>query len=132
MLVTITASLTTCILLSDCTRCWETSESKFFKLSTIRNNCGNSGGGLSGGNTKLYHRGCCHGDKATDLDYLSAMTRAINESFESLDGEKKKQQMTRSEAYEQIKRSYNTAKREETKFGEYFWFVCDIDASYLL
>ena len=67
------------------------------------------------GNTKLYHRGCCHGDKTTDDDYLSAMTRAINKS---LDGNKKKHQMTRSEAYEQIKRSYNKAKREETKFGE--------------
>mgnify|MGYP000367067611 CR=1 FL=1 len=98
-------------------RCWETKEKSFFSYCQIRNNCGNSGDGRAG-NTSLYHKGCCHGDKTVDSDYLSPMTRAINESIEG--GKKKKRQLSRSDTLHNIERSYNTAKREEKKFGESF------------
>lgn len=94
-------------------RCWETSEAKFMKLLTVRNNCGNSDGGMQGGNTQLFHRGCCHNDSKSDADYLSPMMKAMNESFDG--NNKKKKPVSRSTAYD-IKRMYDTAKRDETQY----------------
>ena len=95
-------------------RCWKTSGSKFVKLYDVRNNCGNSGGENSFGNTNLWHRGCCHSDKSNSEDYLSPMMKAINQQLEG----KTKQAKSRVDTRSEIKKAYNTAKREETKFGE--------------
>jgi hypothetical protein len=80
----------------------------------IRNNCGNSSGEHRG-NTKLYHKGCCHNDTQFTVDYLSPMMRAINEAIGDATKKKKPKvlnQMSRTD----IVKQYNRAKREETQF----------------
>lgn len=105
-------------------RCWELSQTKFLKCSQIRNNCGNSGY-KEGGNIKLYHRGCCHGDTKFTHDYLTSMAKAIEKIFDEKEKKekeeekkKKKKKKSRSESKTEIAKAYNTAMREESKYGE--------------
>ena len=86
------------------------------KYSHIRNNCGNSGSDGHWGNTKLFHRGCCHGDKEVHVNYLSPMVKAMNRTFD--EKPKRKQQGTGDLG--RIATAFNTAKREEAQLGKSF------------
>ena len=95
-------------------------------MESIRNNCGNSGSGGDYGNTKLYHRACCHNDSERSDDYLSPMARAVYEgqieSAKSATSTKKGNNGSslrgRVVDHSAVKRSYNTAMREQARFGE--------------
>ncbi len=65
------------------------------------------------GNTKLYHRGCCHGFKTVDEDFVSPMQQAI-EAFGTVKPKKSHPGYTQK----QIKQMYDTATKEEAQFGE--------------
>lgn len=80
----------------------------------MRNNCGNSSGD-GGGNTKLYHKGCCHNDKEFTEDYLSPMMRAMNETFEGT-SKKKKAKTDEVLTKKDIIKQYERAKKEEKQF----------------
>ena len=106
-------------------RCYK--EPNKLKYFNIRNNCGNSGDNIAGGNIKLYHKGCCHGDQRQTDDYFSPMTIAINKTVEGRIKNKKTQQVkTRSESKSQIEKAYKTAMREEAKYGKLSHFDVSI------
>eukprot|EP00956_Cyclotella_meneghiniana_P030633 scaffold77813_cov36-Cyclotella_meneghiniana.AAC.1 len=75
-----------------CQNCTCYKEPNKLKYFNIRNNCGNSGDNIAGGNIKLYHKGCCHGDQRQTDDYFSPMTIAINKAVEGRIKNKKTQQ----------------------------------------
>eukprot|EP00956_Cyclotella_meneghiniana_P030634 scaffold77814_cov60-Cyclotella_meneghiniana.AAC.1 len=75
-----------------CQNCTCYKEPNKLKYFNIRNNCGNSGDNIAGGNIKLYHKGCCHGDQRQTDDYFSPMTIAINKTVEGRIKNKKTQQ----------------------------------------
>lgn len=90
------------------------------KYSHIRNNCGNSGSDGRWGNMKLFHRGCCHGDKEVHDDYLSPMVKARNRTFDE-----KPKGKRQGIGVDQIRKAFNTARREEAQLGKSFcckWF----------
>lgn len=78
----------------------------------IRNNCGNSGGDNSYGNTNLWHKGCCHNDKAFSENYFSPMMNSIHESFKSK--KKAKSHLSKKDIVSQCKRAW----KEEKQYGE--------------
>lgn len=87
------------------------------KYFHIRNNCGNSGSRNGHwGNTKLFHRGCCHGDKEVHDNYLSPMAKAMNRTFD----EKPKRKQQGTVDLGRIATAFNTAKKEEAKLGKSF------------
>ena len=76
-------------------------------------NCGNTG------NSKLWHRGCCHKIGVSDEDYLTPLQTAVEVAQDKMDEIEK---TGKSETVEKAKdishllKSYRTALREESKF----------------
>lgn len=50
---------------------------------SVKNNCANSSGDDGRGNTKLYHRGCCHNFRKLHADYLSPLQISIDAALEA-------------------------------------------------
>lgn len=81
----------------------------------IRNNCGNSSGDGGLGNTKLFHKGCCHGHKIVTEDFVSPMQEAIEKgACGKLNAKQRQGYYTQT----QLKKMYATAMREEAQYGE--------------
>ena len=81
----------------------------------IRNNCGNSCGD-SGGNTMIWHKGCCHGDKSFTEDYYSPMMRTIHQSYEEMNKKKRAKLGLETKAF--IAKQCERAWRDEKQYGK--------------
>ncbi len=71
-------------------------------------NCGNG----NTGNSKLFHRGCCHEIDVIDKPYLTPLQAAVEEGS-SLD---KSETVDKAKDISDLLTSYRTALREESKF----------------
>ena len=96
----------------------------------IRNNCGNSCGD-SGGNTMIWHKGCCHGDKSYTEDYYSPMMRTIHQSYEDMNKKKKAKLGFETKTF--ITKQCERAWRDEKQYGKsnFKFFCCLADSNYI-
>ena len=90
------------------------------KYLDVISNCGNSGDSGGFGNTKLYHRGCCHvPSRKTKFkleygeNYLSPMQIAIDTSIDELCNPRKEEE---AKPLSHLHQKYKQARRNETMY----------------
>jgi hypothetical protein len=87
-------------------------------LYSLVNNCGNTSGDNGRGNTKLYHRACCHYDrKEQSEDYLSPVQVAVDKALASMGTESAE----RAKPISHIISKYKQGQRDATKYENEEW-----------
>jgi len=95
-------------------------DNRVSKYLDVISNCGNSGDSGGFGNTKLYHRGCCHvPSRKTKFkleygeNYLSPMQIAIDTSIDELCNPRKEEE---AKPLSHLHQKYKQARRNETMY----------------
>jgi hypothetical protein len=82
------------------------------------NNCGNTSSDGGRGNTKLYHRGCCHNFNEKDCaDFLTPVQQAIDKAVCYI-GHKEAE---KAKPFSNIIAKYNQGQRQATAFENAEW-----------